>query len=379
MAIESAASVMSRPQDRNGKTDQSNGRAFATDEERWNAVVGKNVRADGTFIVAVRTTGIYCRPGCASRRPNRENVRFFASWQEAERAGFRACKRCRPKEAVLHKPAREAAIRACRLIDDAEEPLKLTELAKAVGLSPFYLHRVFRAVVGVTPKRYAQAKRLRRLQANLQSSRSVTSSIYRAGFGSSSRCYEEADAMLGMPPAAYKSGAAGTTIRYAVAKSYLGWVLVAATTRGICVIELGDPPAVMRARLRARFPKAELLENDPDFAASVRQVVAFLEAPQSGWQLPLDIQGTAFQQRVWQALRAIPAGTTTTYAELARRIGAPAAVRAVARACAVNSLAAAIPCHRVVGADGNLRGYRWGIERKRALLEREAAGSRMGK
>jgi AraC family transcriptional regulator of adaptative response/methylated-DNA-[protein]-cysteine methyltransferase len=349
--------------------------SFATDDARWNAIAYKNEWADGAFVYAVRTTGVYCRPGCASRRPRRVNVRFFTSWQDAERAGFRACRRCRPNAGGLLKPARAAAIRACRLIDDADEPPKLNDLAKAVGLSPCYLHRIFRAVIGVTPKSYAHAKRQRRLKEQLQCSESVTAAIYDAGFGSSSRCYESATATLGMSPSRYKTGAAGETIRYAVAECYLGHVLVAATARGICVIDLGDSAADLRARLLARFPKAELVPNDTGFAACITQVVTFLEAPQAGLPLPLDIQGTAFQQRVWQALRAIPPGTTTTYAELASRIGSPRAVRAAACACAQNPLAVAVPCHRVLGANGDLRGYRWGPERKRALLEREALPS----
>ena len=356
-----------------GRFTAPDAREFATDHERWNAVAYKNERADGAFVYAVTTTGVYCRPVCASRRPNRRHVRFFASCQDAERAGFRACKRCRPNARALPKPAREAAVRACKLIDDAVEPPKLEHLAKAVGFSPSYLHRVFHAVVGLTPKSYAQGKRTRRLRRGLESGRSVTSAIYNAGFASSSRCYESAAATLGMPPGKYQSGAPGIVIRYAVAKSYLGWVLVAATARGVCVIELGDAAAELRERLRRRFAKANLIENDQDFAATLKQVVAFLEAPREGLGLPLDIQGTVFQQRVWKALQAIPAGSTITYTELAERIGAPTAIRAAARACATNPLSVAIPCHRVVGADGDLRGYRGGIERKRALLEREAA------
>ena len=346
---------------------------YATDQDRWNAIAYKDERAVGAFVCAVVTTGIYCRPGCPARRPRRANVRFFATCQDAERAGFRACKRCRPNAGALPKPARAAVVRACKLIDDAVEPPKLEHLAKAVGFSPSYLHRVFQAVVGLTPKSYAQGKRTRRLRRGLESGRSVTSAIYNAGFASSSRCYESAAATLGMPPGKYQSGAPGIVIRYAVAKSYLGWVLVAATARGVCVIELGDAAAELRERLRRRFAKANLIENDQDFAATLKQVVAFLEAPRESLGLPLDIQGTVFQQRVWKALQAIPAGTTITYTELAERIGAPTAIRAAARACATNPLAVAIPCHRVVGADGDLRGYRGGIERKRALLEREAA------
>jgi AraC family transcriptional regulator of adaptative response/methylated-DNA-[protein]-cysteine methyltransferase len=351
---------------------------FGTDEERWNAVTQRDRQAEGEFIYAVRTTGVYCRPTCSSRRPNRENVVFFEKYEDAERAGYRACRKCRPKTASGRPQLPEAIIQACKLIEEAEEPPTLEELAGAVGLSPYYFHRLFKKVVGVTPKGFVAAQRVRRLQDGLLRGRRVAEAIYDAGFGSSSRCYERVGDILGMTPSKYKDGAAGLEIRFAVAKSYLGWVLVAATERGICVIDFGDRPENLRERLLARFPKAILLDDDPDFAAWVAQVLAFIEAPSRGLDLPLDIHGTAFQQRVWRALQTIPSGSTASYAEVARRIGSPTAVRAVAGACASNPIAVAIPCHRVVRSDGNLGGYRWGVERKRALAAREAAESDNG-
>ncbi len=342
---------------------------FGGEDARWQAVERRDLRADGKFYYAVRTTGVYCRASCASRRPNRANVSFFASPGEAERAGYRPCKRCKPKSAANGTPGREAVLRACRLIDDATDPPPLEVLAAAVGLSPFYFHRLFKAVTGVTPKEYAATRRVRRLQDGLDGGETVTRAIYGAGFGSGSRCYDGSP--LGMTPSAYKKGAAGLTVRFAVAKSYLGQVLVAATDRGICAIEFGENAEELRGRLAARFPQAELA-RDADFAGRVEHVLTFLDIPRHGLDLPLDVQGTAFQRRVWRALQGIPPGSTASYAEVARWVGRPSAARAVARACASNPVAVAIPCHRVVGAGGQLGGYRWGVERKRLLLNREA-------
>ncbi len=351
--------------------------SFPDDDARWRAVIERDGRADGAFYYAVKTTGVYCRPACSSRQPRRANVVFFASSADAEGAGFRACKRCGPRSIAARPPGHDAVLRACQLIEESAETPGLDELAGAVGLSPFYFHRLFKEVVGVTPKAYAAARRLRRLREGLDRGETVTRAIYGAGFGSGSRCYEGDG--LGMTPSDYRNGAAGLPIRYALAESYLGRVLVAATERCICSIELGDTPGELRAGLAARFSGATLAEGDADFAAMVRRVVAFLEAPGRGLDLPLDVRGTAFQRRVWEALRAIPAGSTASYGEVARRVGSPTAVRAVARACAANPVAVAIPCHRVVGADGGLRGYRWGVGRKRELLRREQAGAGDGR
>ncbi len=347
--------------------------APATDLQRWEALTQRDPQADGSFFYAVKTTGVYCRPSCASRPPNRQNVEFFSRWADAEQAGFRACKRCQPNAASPREQRAEAIIRACQLIEASEEPPALKDLAAAVGLSPFYFHRLFKTLVGVTPKQYASVQRQRRLQDGLQPGGSVTQAIYEAGFGSSSGVYAKTADLLGMTPAQYKTGAAGVEIRFAIAPCFLGWVLVAATEQGVCAIEFGETPEVLSERLHSRFVKAQLRSADPSFAEWVAQVTAFVAAPSRGLDLPLDIQGTAFQQRVWKALQAIPPGTTASYAAVAERIGRPTAARAVARACASNPLAVAIPCHRVVRSDGELSGYRWGIERKRALLEREAA------
>jgi len=355
---------------------------FATDALRWAAVRGRDRRAAGAFLYAVRTTGIYCRPGCASRLPRREHVVFFPDRRSAERAGFRPCKRCRP-DAAAPDPAASAVALACRRIAEAERPPSLAELAAVAGLSPSHFHRLFTRTVGMTPKRYAAAQRRERLAAGLRSDESVTRAIYDAGYGSASRFYEEngRSPALGMAPAAFRAGARGETIRYAVGPSSLGQVLVAATERGICAVELGDDPVALGASVRRRFPRAALRE-DPAFADTLRRVIALIDAPgpdagaDLARDLPLDIRGTAFQARVWAALRQIPPGRTATYAEVAAGIGQPRAARAVAAACAANPLAVAVPCHRVVRGDGGLGGYRWGETRKRLLLQREsAAGS----
>jgi AraC family transcriptional regulator, regulatory protein of adaptative response / methylated-DNA-[protein]-cysteine methyltransferase len=340
-----------------------------TEDECWQALVDRDRRADGAFYYSVRTTGVYCRPSCAARLPRRENVRFHASPEEAERAGFRPCKRCRPNEASAHAAA---VASACRLIAEAEEMPTLDDLATAAGLSRFHFHRVFKSVTGLTPRDYAAAERARRVRDGLKDARSVTEAIYDAGFNSSGRFYEASSSLLGMTPTRFRAGGEGTAIRFAVGQCSLGAILVAATAQGICAIALGDDPEALVKSLEDRFPKASLVGADASFETWVARVVGFVEAPHLGFDLPLDLRGTAFQQRVWRALTDIPPGTTTTYAELARRLGVPSAVRAVAGACARNPVAVAIPCHRVVRRDGDLAGYRWGIERKRALISREA-------
>jgi AraC family transcriptional regulator of adaptative response/methylated-DNA-[protein]-cysteine methyltransferase len=340
-----------------------------TEDECWQALVDRDRRADGAFYYSVRTTGVYCRPSCAARLPRRENVRFHAKPEDAERAGFRPCKRCRPNEASAHAAA---VASACRLIAGAEEMPTLDDLATAAGLSRFHFHRVFKSVTGLTPRDYAAAERARRVRDGLKDARSVTEAIYDAGFNSSGRFYEASSALLGMTPTRFRAGGEGTAIRFAVGQCSLGAILVAATAQGICAIALGDDPEALVKSLEDRFPKASLVGADASFEAWVARVVGFVEAPHLGFDLPLDLRGTAFQQRVWRALTDIPPGTTTTYTELARRLGVPSAVRAVAGACARNPVAVAIPCHRVVRRDGDLAGYRWGIERKRALISREA-------
>jgi AraC family transcriptional regulator, regulatory protein of adaptative response / methylated-DNA-[protein]-cysteine methyltransferase len=348
--------------------------SFVTDDQRWRALELRDARADGAFVYAVRTMGVFCRPTCRSRRPNRANVRFFDDSEGAERAGFRACKRCEPRGSKPEDRRALAIARACSLIEGSNAIPSLAELAAGVGLSAGYLHRLFRRTLGVTPKEFAMSLRAQRLRDGLVEGGTVAGAIFGAGFGSVARGYDESAGELGMTPGEYRKGGEGRSIRFATAETSLGWVLVAATDRGLCWIELGDSAEELTARLVGRFPKAELARDDPDFADRLRRVVAMVEAPGSGLDLPLDIRGTAFQRQVWEALRAIPSGTTATYAEVARTIGRPSAVRAVARACASNELAVVIPCHRVVRGDGGLGGYRWGIERKQALIDGEAGG-----
>ena len=350
--------------------------AADTAPDRWEALRRRDPAADGRFVYAVRSTGVYCRPSCAARPARPENVVFYDTNAEAERAGFRPCKRCRPDGPSQSERRADAVARACRLIEEAEEVPPLEELAAAAGLSPHHFHRIFKQATGVTPRAYAEARRAARVAGSLQEAGSVTEAIYEAGYGSSGRFYETAGARLGMTPTAYRRGGAGEAIRFAVGACSLGSILVAATERGICASLLGDDPEELLRDLQDRFPNAELIGGDPGFETTVAQVVGLVEAPGTGLALPLDIGGTAFQQRVWQALRAIPAGRTASYAEIARAIGEPAAVRAVARACGANPLAVAIPCHRVVRSDGGLSGYRWGVERKRDLLDRERAEDR---
>jgi AraC family transcriptional regulator of adaptative response/methylated-DNA-[protein]-cysteine methyltransferase len=343
--------------------------AATVSDPRWRAVVARDRKAD--FVYAVKTTGVYCRPSCGARPARPENVSFHATAEEAERAGFRPCKRCRPGEPSLAERNAARVAKLCRFIENAPQPPGLAELAQRAGMSPYHLHRVFKAVTGVTPREYAAAHRARRVRDGLDRRATVTDAIYGAGYNSSGRFYAQSNGLLGMTPASYRTGGANTEMRFAIGQCSLGAILVAASERGVCAILMGDDPARLARDLQDRFPRATLIGGDARFEKLVAQVVGLVEAPGLGADLPLDVRGTAFQQRVWQALREIPAGKTTTYSRLARRIGAPKSVRAVASACAANALAVAIPCHRVVRSDGGLSGYRWGVERKRALLARE--------
>jgi AraC family transcriptional regulator of adaptative response/methylated-DNA-[protein]-cysteine methyltransferase len=345
--------------------------AFNTDDERWAAVQGRVREADGIFYYAVRTTGVYCQPSCPSRGAKRTNVAFHATREQAEAAGFRPCLRCKPDQPPLAERQAQAVAQACRLIDSSLDEPGLASLAEACGMSRFHFHRVFKAHTGITPKAYAAARRAARLQQGLLQTPSVTAAAYDAGFNSSGRFYAASPGVLGMTPLRYRGGGGGETIRFAVAACSLGALLVATTGKGICSILLGDDPDALVRDLQDRFPKAELIGAEPAFEATVAHVVAFVEAPRIGWDLPLDLRGTAFQQRVWQALRAIPAGRTVGYAELAAQLGVPQGARAVAGACAANPVAIAVPCHRVVRNDGSISGYRWGVERKKTLLDRE--------
>jgi AraC family transcriptional regulator of adaptative response/methylated-DNA-[protein]-cysteine methyltransferase len=354
-------------------TARASSAASPSEDPRWEATRRRDSAYDGKFFVAVRTTGVYCRPSCKSRPARRENVSFFPTAEAAEQAGYRACKRCRPDRLGAPDPQVEAVKRACEKIASAEEAPLLADLAASAGLSPFHFHRVFKKVAGVTPKAYAVEVRAGRAAANLGTAETVTEAIYDAGFNSSSRFYETATARLGMTPSAVRRGGESATIRFAVGESSLGAVLVAATEKGVAAIMLGDDPDALMRALQDRFPRAELIGGDGAFERTVAAVLGLVEAPGHGLDLPLDIRGTAFQQKVWQALRAIPSGRTATYAEIAQAVGRPKAVRAVAQACAANPLAVAIPCHRVVRTDGDISGYRWGVDRKRKLLDREAA------
>ncbi|MBA1204605.1 bifunctional DNA-binding transcriptional regulator/O6-methylguanine-DNA methyltransferase Ada [Pseudomonas capeferrum] len=346
---------------------------FTTDEQRWRAVQARDASAAGQFVYAVRTTGIYCQPGCSSRAPRQHNVEFFLTPAMAESAGYRACLRCNANPDSNNRRAAWVA-RACTLIENSDADLGLEELGRRLAMSPYHLQRQFKAETGLSPKAYAMAYRAKRLREALDDPcTSITDAIYEAGFNSNSRLYESVGHRLGMRPREYRAGGVGATIRFALGQCFLGAILVARSERGICAILLGDDPEPLLRSLEARFPKARLIGGDAQFEQLVAQVVGFVEHPGLGLDLPLDIQGTVFQERVWQALREVPAGSRVSYTELAERIGAPKAVRAVALACAANHIAVAIPCHRVVRRDGDISGYRWGVERKRQLLERETA------
>lgn len=340
--------------------------------EFWKAVRAKDRSFDGRFVYSVATTGVYCRPSCPARLANRKNVAFHSSCSAAEAAGFRPCKRCKPNEPSLHERYAAKVAETCRSIEEAEEAPKLDELAATAGLSAYHFHRVFKNIAGVTPKAYAVAHRQKRMRKNLKDSRSVTEAIYSAGFSSSGRFYANSSGVLGMTPSEFRAGGANADMRFAVGQCSLGSILVAMSRRGITAILLGDDPEALVHELEDMFPRATLVGDDAEFEEVMAKVIGLVEGPDTGLDLPLDVRGTAFQHRVWKALREIPAGATATYSEIARRIGMPKATRAVAGACAANKIAVAIPCHRVVRNDGSLSGYRWGVERKRTLLAKEA-------
>jgi len=362
---------------------------------RWRAVQARDRKADGAFVYAVRSTGIYCRPSCPSRKPRREQVVFFPLAEAAEQNGFRACRRCRPRAVQLSDPKIAAVARVCREIDahiladpnadsNGETRMTLATLSASAGMSPHQLERAFRSTIGITPKQYADAQRMRRLKSRLKRGDNVTTALYDAGYGSASRLYERAPSHLGMTPAEYRRGVAGMRIHYTVVASPLGRLLVGATDRGISALYLGESDAALLAALRKEYPRAELFPDAHDRAGGsskglrgwIEKILAHLRGQEPHLDLPTDVQATAFQRRVWEELRRIPYGATRTYTEVARSIGRPAAVRAVARACATNPVSVVVPCHRVVREDGDLAGYRWGMNRKRALLEKEAAAAR---
>lgn len=344
-------------------------RPDTVDDGRWAAVVHRTLDADGQFYYAVRSTGIYCRPTCPSKRPRRDNVIFFETAGQAEQAGFRACLRCHPREVNQHL---QVVSQVRHLLDTEDSPPTLTELGRAVGFSPHHLQRLFKRVTGLSPKEYAAARRVERLKAGLRAGDNVTTALYNAGFGSASALYSGANKHLGMSPGAYRAGGQGVTVRYTLAETPLGEMLLATTGSGICALWFGEAEGLV-THLQREFPQALLVRNDPELVQYANAIFAYLHGDQRGLDLPLDVQGTAFQLRVWSALRAIPYGETRSYQEIARLIGASQSVRAVARACATNPVALLVPCHRVVRTNGEVSGYRWGVERKRALLDKERA------
>jgi AraC family transcriptional regulator of adaptative response/methylated-DNA-[protein]-cysteine methyltransferase len=345
-------------------------------DPRWARIIARDRTADGLLWYSVVTTGVYCRASCPSRRANPKNVQLHDTFEAAKATGFRPCRRCNPDGSSIAGKNAAIVARACRLIEENEEIPALNDLAKAVRRSPSHFHRLFKATTGLTPKEYAAARRAARVRESLEAGHSVTEAIYSAGFNSSGRFYESSSSILGMTPTQYRSGGANEEIRFAVGQSSLGAILVASSTKGVAAILLGDDPHALVRNLQDRFPKARLIGGDNEYEALVARVIGFVEAPEIGLDLPLDVRGTAFQQRVWRALTEIPVGQTVSYTELARRIGEAKSVRGVAGACAANNLAVAIPCHRVVRSDGSLSGYAWGIERKRVLLDKEAARRR---
>jgi AraC family transcriptional regulator of adaptative response/methylated-DNA-[protein]-cysteine methyltransferase len=347
-------------------------------DPRWAAVAARDPEFDGKFYYGVKTTGVYCHPSCAARPARPENVDFYATREEAEEAGFRPCKRCQPDQPPLAERHAAKVTQACRLIEESETAPVLEDLASRADMSKYHFHRLFKQLTGLTPKQYAAAQREKKVRDALGAGSTVTAAIFDAGYNSNSRFYEKSNSILGMTPSNYRAGGADTDIRFAIGECSLGSILVAQSDRGICTILLGDDPDKLARDLQDSFPRANLIGGDADFEQLVARVVGFIEAPDIGLDLPLDVRGTAFQRRVWQTLREIPAGETASYTEIAMRIGLPNSVRAVAQACAANKLAVAIPCHRVVRHDGALAGYRWGVERKRALLEKEEGAKTAG-
>ena len=345
---------------------------FETDEARWTALEKRDREADGFFYYGVTSTSIVCRPGCSSRLPLRSNVVFFNTCQDALNQGFRPCKRCKPEKNNVAAARADLVIQACRHIEQAENPPTLMDLAERAGLSSSHFHRLFKKIVGVTPKQYTITHQVERFRNNILSGHSVTEAIYQSGFSSSSRAYEKSNSRLGMKPGDLKKGGAAIAIKYGISRCFLGWVIVAASNRGICCIEFGDSPDEVIQLMHQRFPKARLINADEGFNSLINEIVGFIKQPNKDFQIPLDIQGTVFQQKVWAILREIKPGRTKSYSDIAKQLGNPQAVRAVARACAANKLAVVIPCHRVIAKDGRISGYRWGVDRKKLLLENEA-------
>ena len=364
----SEATALSKQRSTHASTESTDDEAF------WRAVLNRDTRFDGRLFFGVRSTGIYCRPSCPARRPRREQVVFFRIPEAAERAGFRSCRRCHPRNAAMTDPQVEMVRRACLYIENhADELPTLEDLSKYTGVSPYHLQRVFKRVAGITPRQYAEALRLDQFKTGVKKGATVTGAMYDAGYGSSSRLYERAPAQLGMTPADYRRGGKGVGIGYTIVGCSLGRLLVAATQKGVCAVRLGDVDATLEANLLNEYPTADVKRDDEGLSGWVEQLLNHLNGARPHLDLPLDVQATAFQRSVWEKLREIPYGSTRSYSDVARAIGRPTATRAVARACATNPVALLIPCHRVVREDKSLGGYRWGIERKQALLERERA------
>ena len=339
-------------------------------QNKWQQVMARDARQDGRFVFAVRTTGVYCRPSCPSRRPRRESVEFFAGPNEAERAGYRACLRCKPTEISAQA---QYVTRARQLLDNAEGVVTLAQLSRRVGLSPFHLQRLFKRATGLSPREYQSARRMQQVKTGLRQGEAVTTALYDAGFGSPSRLYEKAPQQLGMTPGEYRRGGVGATIVFAIAPTALGRILVAATARGLCAVRFGETASDLEHDLRREFHAASLQRDELAMKKYVDPLVAAIRGENTIIDLPLDVRATAFQMKVWEKLRQIPRGETRSYSDIAREIGEPKAVRAVARACASNPVALAEPCHRVVRSDGDLAGYRWGVDKKKKLLEQERA------
>ena len=341
------------------------------DEQLWHAVLTRDAKLDGEFVFAVSSTHIYCRPSCPSRRPRRDRVSFFSGPEAAEQAGFRPCRRCHPRNGAANDHRSEVIKRACELLEQSDEAMTLTELSERLGISSFHLQRTFKRVVGITPRQYAETRRANKFKDNVREGQPIVSAMYDAGYGSSSRLYERSAAELGMTPATYGRSGRGARIKYAVTRCELGWLLVAATEKGVCAVRLGSDEAELERDLRNEFSAAHIERDTGELMNSVEQILEHLSGKRPDLILPLDIQATAFQRLVWESLRAIPYGSTRSYGEVAQAIDRPTAVRAVARACATNPVALVIPCHRVIGGDKRLSGYRWGLERKKKLLDKE--------
>lgn len=346
-------------------------------ESQWHAVLSKDKSCDGQFVFAVSSTHIYCRPSCPSRRPRRDRVSFFQLPEAAEQAGFRACRRCHPRDASTTDPQMKMAQRVCRLIEDNDgEPITLAALSEKIGVSSFHLQRTFKNILGITPSQYAASSRIDKFKKGVRAGQAITNAIYDAGFGSSSRLYESAASQLGMTPATYGKGGRGAVINYAVVETPLGSLLVAATEKGVCSVKLGDSEATLKTDLMNEFPAAEIRHDEQPLRSSLQAIVEHLKGTRQQINLPLDIQATTFQRQVWEQLRSIPYGVTNSYSEVAKAIGQQKAVRAVARACATNPVALVIPCHRVIREDKSPGGYRWGLGRKKKLLETERTRAR---